>query len=82
MITNTRRVILAAEPNMGYAADQIDTDMTLADLMALVEQAIEEYGPDAVVVTRDINNRYGADFGRLSPYDAINAADADDEGHF
>lgn len=77
--TTATRVTLSIEPHGGYAADQIQTDVTLTDLLELVESAIAEHGPDAVVVTYDPTNRYGAKYGRLSPIAGITAEDDDDD---
>ena len=53
------------ESNLGYSADQIGSPMSLSDLLAAVEDAIENYGEDAQVVLHQVNNRYGANFGEL-----------------
>ncbi|AKF14337.1 hypothetical protein SEA_VINCENZO_75 [Mycobacterium phage Vincenzo] len=71
-------VIMATDNNQGYAADQVSTDMTLADLLAAVQEAIDTYGEDAKVVTKDSGQRYGANFGRLGgAYDQDLFEDAD-----
>lgn len=51
--------------NQGYAPSQIRTRMTLGDLLSQLEEAIEEFGEDAVLVTYQTNNRYGASWGKL-----------------
>lgn len=58
-------VILPIQSNLGYSPDQIDTRVTLADLLESVQEAIREFGADAHVVTEDGMNRYGANFGAL-----------------
>lgn len=65
--------------NRGYAADQIEGAMTLADLLAAVEEAIIEWGEDAEVVTFQTNNGHGANFGHLHEFDLFEAADDDDD---
>ena len=75
--TTARRVVLAVDNNQGYAADQVETRMTLGDLLATIEQAVADFGEDALVVTRDTGNRYGANWGRLDQWAEV--ADADDE---
>lgn len=62
------RVILAVDNNRGYAADQIEQTMTLQDLMARLEEAIEMFGPDALIVTHDAGNGYGASYGGINTY--------------
>lgn len=59
-----RTVILGTDNSLGYAPDQISTAVTLADLLEAVQNAIEDFGDDAVVITMD-NARYGANFGAL-----------------
>ncbi|WP_109210591.1 MULTISPECIES: hypothetical protein [Microbacterium] len=78
--TDTDRVLLAVESNRGYAPDQITDSMTLRDLLNAVEQAIEEYGEDAMVVTHDGGNRYGANYGAISIYaDTFTAVETDED---
>lgn len=48
--------------NQGYGADQV-SGMSLADLLATVEEAVEEFGGDAEVVLYQVNNGRGANFG-------------------
>ena len=62
-------------PHEGHSADQITDGMTLADLRDQLNDAIDEYGEDAEVVTYDGSQRYGAKFGRI--YDI--EGDADDD---
>jgi hypothetical protein len=75
------RVILPISDNEGYAPDQIRTGITLLELLEAVEEAIAEFGEEAVVVTLDRDNRFGAGFGRLrlGPGEGICAADPDDD---
>lgn len=79
-MSETTRVLLRAEGNLGYAADQVEGSvMTLADLLAEVEQAICEWGEDAEVVLHQTNNQYGANYGKLDRWDLFDAAPSDDE---
>lgn len=62
---NTTRAILEISSNEGYSADQVPTALTLGQLMDLLDEAIESYGEDAIIVTRDAGNRYGARWGKI-----------------
>lgn len=74
------RVLLRAEGNLGYGADQIEgAVMTLLDLQNAVEQAVYAYGEDAEVVLFQTNNRYGANFGRLDRWDLFAEPETEDE---
>lgn len=65
MTTKTSaRVILNISDNQGYAPDQIATKMTLARLLEAVEEAIEDFGPDAQIVLNN-GQRYGASYGYI-----------------
>lgn len=71
------RVLLTIEPHQGYAADQVDSEATLGDLLDLIQDAIADYGADALVATYSPGDRYGAAYGRLAPV-GITTADATD----
>lgn len=74
------QVLLAVDNNRGYAPDQITDSMTLRDLLNAVEQAIADFGEDAMVVTLDGGNRYGANFGAISIYaDTFTAVETEGE---
>lgn len=75
----TDRVLLAVDNNRGYSADQIQESMTLRDLLHAVEDAIEKYGEDVMVVTHDNANRYGANYGGISIYADTFLAPGEDE---
>ena len=62
-----RTVLLAVEDNMGYSPEQVDTDITLGDMLRMIQEAIETHGVDAKVVL-DNGQRYGAQFGRIDSY--------------
>lgn len=70
------KVKLNAESNLGYSADQVE-GMSLGQLLDLVEQAVTEYGEDAMVVLFQTNNMYGANFGTLSQWQLFDTADED-----
>lgn len=67
----------------GYSADQIIKDggaLTLADLLEAVQDAIEQYGEDAMVVTKDPDNvRYGAGYGMVIGHEMFAAVDEEGE---
>lgn len=67
------------EGNLGYAADQVDTSMTLAELLEAVQEAITEWGPEATVVAYQRNNHYGANYGTLSQYGLFDQVDGEDD---
>lgn len=76
-------VILAVSNNTGYCAkgatDHTST-MTLRDLIDALEAAADEHGDDALVVTHDSGNRYGANFGCIDIYaDTITLPEDEDE---
>lgn len=64
-----KRIKMNVEGNLGYAPDQIDSVMSLGDILDQVQEAIEEWGEDAEVVLHQQNNRYGANYGKLSKWD-------------
>ncbi|QWY84438.1 hypothetical protein SEA_KNOCKER_97 [Mycobacterium phage Knocker] len=73
-------VQMSVDNNQGYAPDQVNPSTTLADLRDAIEDAIEEFGEDALIVTKDTGNRYGARFGRLDGYgDMFTDPEADND---
>lgn len=78
---NNARVNLSIESNLGYSADQIERPMNLGDLLEAVQDAIDEWGEDAEVVIHQINNRYGANFGRIVSYDVFGSDDEDSDDY-
>lgn len=60
----TKTVLLAIDDNRGYVPDQIETSYTLGELLEDLEDAIKDYGPDAVIVLSN-GQRYGAGYGRI-----------------
>ena len=74
------QVLLSVSNNEGYAPDQITGSMTLASLLQEVQQAIEMHGPDAMIVTMESGNHFGARYGSLSTWeDTFTAVDAEAE---
>lgn len=76
-------VVMTIEDRQGYspsqAVEHAGQAMTLGTLLALVEEAIEEHGEDAAVVT-DNGDRYGARFGVVDTYrDTFVVIDEDEE---
>lgn len=82
--TDTQVLVLAIEDNQGYsprqAVQRAGQAMTLGELLLLVEQAVDAYGEDAVLVT-DNGDRYGARYGVIDTYrdTFVPATDEDDE---
>jgi len=61
-------IIFNVSTNRGYSADQVlNETITLADLLAAVEQAIADHGEDKKVVLHNGDN-YGAAYGVLTPW--------------
>lgn len=66
------KVQMNVQPHRGYSSDQVtENSMTLADLLAKVEEAIEEFGEDATVFTFDASNRYGASYGGFDTWGTL-----------
>ena len=75
------RVQLNFEGNLGYSAEQVDKGgyaLTIADLIMALEEAATEYGEDATIVLRQMNNPYGASYGNIYDGDIITAADTEE----
>ena len=72
-------VILAISDCQGYSPRQVRDTMTLYDLKRAIEDAMERYGEDALIVT-DNGDRYGATFGGIDPYrDTFTSPDEGEE---
>ena len=68
--------------NRGYTAGQIDNKMTLGDLLAAVQEAVDEWGEDAELVLHQTNNGRGANYGALAAtYDLFSTPDEDGEDY-
>lgn len=79
MTDNQPRVLLGISDNEGYSPSQIQTDITLADLLEHVQNAIADFGEDALVILSN-GQRYGAGYGRLISYgDLFESADDAEE---
>jgi hypothetical protein len=61
-----QKLVLPIEDGQGYAPDQISTNVTLQELLEGIQEAIQEYGSDSLVVL-DNGQRYGARFGAIRP---------------
>jgi hypothetical protein len=73
-------VALGVAPHRAYGASDVETQMTLGDLMRALEEAVSEYGEDARLVTRDDSNAYGAAWGHLDSWgDLFRAVGSDEE---
>lgn len=82
--TSPEFVHLKFEGNLGYSADQVDRGergLTIGDLISALEEAAEEFGEDTPVVLYQVNNPYGANFGRLYALDLVGGEDASDESY-
>jgi len=81
--TTTRegtKVLIRAESNLGYAADDVEgNSVTLGGLLEAIQDAVTEWGEDAQVVLFQTNNQYGANYGRLAQYELFEAVEDDDE---
>ena len=69
------KLLLNFQGNLGYGADQIAKGITLDDLQAAIEEAIENYGGDTEVVVYQGNAQYGAKYGRIDTYDVFSPED-------
>lgn len=74
-------LLLNVRPNEGYAPDQIELRMTLAELQEAIEYAIDEYGDDAEIVL-DNGQRYGAQYGYIAGCVDDLFCEADDDDVF
>lgn len=74
---SANRIQMNIEGNLGYGPDQINNPVTLADLLAEIEEAIVEWGEDAEVVLNQTNNGRGANYGRLSAYELFEGPEDD-----
>lgn len=66
----------------GYTADQVvrgSGAVTLADLLVEIEQAIDEWGDDCMVVTYDETNRFGAPYGKVLLHDLFDKMDDEED---
>lgn len=78
-MADAKRITMNIHANRGYSAEQIDGAMRLGDILAAVEEAITEWGEDALVVTHDTDNRYGANYGALGNYGMLFEAEPNPE---
>lgn len=76
----SKQVLLSISNNEGYAPDQIHTKMTLGELFQQVQEAIDMFGEDALIVTAETGNQRGARFGSLSSAYGDLFTDADPDG--
>ena len=77
---SAHQIVMNFNGNQGYAPDQINSKVTLADLLEQVQEAIHEWGEDAEVVLHQMNNGHGANYGSLAGgYDLFDGTEEDDE---
>lgn len=72
------KVTLNVEGNLGYGTDQVQ-GMTLGCLLEAVQEAVAEWGEDTEVVLHQTNNQYGANFGRIAPWEVFSGSEDEDE---
>ena len=53
------KFVLNIRANEGYNADQVESFTTVGDLKSL----LEGYDDDVEVITHNLNNQYGANYG-------------------
>lgn len=58
-------VQMSIQPHQGYGADQIETETTLGKFIEHLQEAAQEWGEDAKLITVDFSNRYGASYGGI-----------------
>lgn len=61
----TTRLLLDISDNQGYSPEQVETKFTLGELLEFTEEAIQEFGEDAIIVLSN-GQRYGAGYGRIN----------------
>ena len=71
----TVKLVLSIQANEGYSIDQVRSHVTVGDL----KRYLEDMPDDAEVVTHDLNNRYGADWGKVCDYYEEEDDGGDDE---
>lgn len=55
----SEKLVLRIRANEGYASNQVRSRMTVGELRSI----LEDYEADVEIVTLDLNNSYGADWG-------------------
>lgn len=50
-------VQMSIQPHQGYGADQIQTETTLGKFIEHLQEAAQEWGEDAKLITVDFSNR-------------------------
>ncbi len=68
----TTKLVLTIRANEGYSIDQVRGRVTVGDL----KRYLEDVEDDVEIVTHDLNNGYGADWGVVCDY---NEEDTDDD---
>lgn len=70
-------IIMNVSTNRGYAADQvINETITLGELLARVQEAVDNFGEDTKVVLHNGDN-YGASYGVLTEW--VNTFEQEEE---
>lgn len=70
------RIALRIRANEGYNAKQAANGLTVGEL----RRWLEDFNDDDEIVTHDLNNGYGADWGHIEKYDMTeDCPDEDDE---
>lgn len=76
-------VVVSVTPNAGYSSEQAleyRRGLTLEEIKNLIEEAIENYGEDAVLVTNS-GDRYGATWGVID-FESISGVDEYEEDEY
>lgn len=60
-----KTVLISVDDNRGYNPEQVETEVTLGELIAQLQEAAERFGDDAKVVLSN-GQQYGAGFGRFA----------------
>ena len=69
MSDTAKVVMMKYSGHQGYGADQIENPMTLGEILEEIQDAITEWGEDAVVVPFETNNGRGASYGKFYKYE-------------
>lgn len=72
-------IILPINSNQGYSPEQVmNESITLGDLLAAVQEAIETHGAETKIVLSN-GQRYGAGYGNISQWQDIFEEPEEDE---
>lgn len=69
------RLALRIHANEGYNANQAANGLTVGEL----RRWLDDYDDDTEIVTHDLNNGYGADWGNIAKYEPVEDDYSDDD---